>query len=246
MEKPSARSVALGIVALCVSAAVALNAVDSSHTRQLVAEQEQAAQVAAVPDLSPFVDYQQLSDPLLVLVNGRVALPQDWEMLPFFVDGQAVNRRMGEDLSRMLEDAAEENVWLWVASGYRSSQRQKVLFQQQVERWQETGCSLEEAREKALQTVALPGHSEHQTGLAVDFSPVSPAFAQTEAYGWLQEHGAAYGFVQRYPAGKESWTGVAEESWHYRYVGRRHASNMQRLGLCLEEYVLSEEAGKTG
>ena len=167
-------------------------------------------------------------------------------MLPFFVDGQAVNRRMGEDLSRMLEDAAEENVWLWVASGYRSSQRQKVLFQQQVERWQETGCSLEEAREKALQTVALPGHSEHQTGLAVDFSPVSPAFAQTEAYGWLQEHGAAYGFVQRYPAGKESWTGVAEESWHYRYVGRRHASNMQRLGLCLEEYVLSEEAGKTG
>ena len=149
MEKPSARSVALGIVALCVSAAVALNAVDSSHTRQLVAEQEQAAQAAAVPDLSPFVDYQQLSDPLLVLVNGRVALPQDWEMLPFFVDGQAVNRRMGEDLSRMLEDAAEENVWLWVASGYRSSQRQKVLFQQQVERWQETGCSLEEAREKA-------------------------------------------------------------------------------------------------
>ena len=56
MEKPSARSVALGIVALCVSAAVALNAVDSSHTRQLVAEQEQAAQAAAVPDLSPLQD----------------------------------------------------------------------------------------------------------------------------------------------------------------------------------------------
>ena len=87
-----------------------------------------------------------------------------------------------------------------------------------------------QALEDALRTIALPGHSEHQTGLALDFNDVSGDFALTEAYRWLQEHGAEYGFIQRYPAGKESVTGIAEESWHYRYVGRPHAQAMKRLG----------------
>ena len=85
-----------------------------------------------------------------------------------------------------------------------------------------------EARQDALRTVALPGRSEHQTGLAVDFNDVSQNFQRTEAYQWLQRHGTEYGFVQRYQKEKESVTGVSEEPWHYRYVGRAHAGRMEK------------------
>ena len=68
-----------------------------------------------------FAEYQQLSDPLLVLVNGQVPLPKDWAFTPFLVDDQVVDSRMREDLSALLAAAEEENVWLWTASGYRSA-----------------------------------------------------------------------------------------------------------------------------
>ena len=73
----------------------------------------------------------------------------------------------------------------------------------------------------------------------MDFNDVSQNFQRTEAYQWLQRHGAEYGFVQRYQKEKESVTGVSEEPWHYRYVGRAHAGRMEKGKLCLEEYVLS-------
>lgn len=74
-------------------------------------------------------------------------------------------------------------------------------------------------------------------GLAVDFNDVEDDFRETEAYTWLQEHAAEYGFVERYPKGKESITGIDYEPWHYRYVGKEHAQRMNELNMCLEEYV---------
>lgn len=205
-----------------------------------------AAPVNGAVEQDAFAEYQQLSDPLLVLVNGQVPLPEDWAFTPFLVDDQVVDSRMREDLSALLAAAEEENVWLWTASGYRSAARQQALLDHAVRENREAGMEAGQALEDALRTVALPGHSEHQTGLALDFNDVSGDFALTEAYRWLQEHGAEYGFIQRYPAGKESVTGIAEESWHYRYVGRSHAQAMKRLGLCLEEYVLYVKAGGEG
>ena len=96
----------------------------------------------------------------------------------------------------------------------------------------------EDAYENARLTIQEPGHSEHHTGLAVDFNDVSSDFRNTEAYAWLQKNAAKYGFVERYPEDKVDITGIDYESWHYRYVGREHAEAMQSLNMCLEEYVL--------
>lgn len=93
------------------------------------------------------------------------------------------------------------------------------------------------AYEDARITIQAPGYSEHHTGLAVDFNDVEDDFRETEAYTWLQEHAAEYGFVERYPKGKESITGIDYEPWHYRYVGKEHAQRMNELNMCLEEYV---------
>ena len=93
------------------------------------------------------------------------------------------------------------------------------------------------AEEVAEQSVARAGHSEHETGLAIDLNGVLETFADTEAYRWLQRHAYEYGFVLRYPEGKEEITGIRFEPWHFRYVGKEHARKMRLLNLCLEEYI---------
>ena len=93
--------------------------------------------------------------------------------------------------------------------------------------------SYEEAYEKALETVALPGTSEHQLGLAVDL-------LGDEAIAWFHEHCWDYGFIVRYTEEKENWTGIIDEPWHFRYVGREVALDIQASGLCLEEYLGAE------
>lgn len=243
--KREENAVAAAVIVLGLGVALGCQALGGSLPPS-TPDEAGAAPANGVVEQNAFEDYQQLSDPLLVLVNGQVPLPEDWAFTPFLVDDQVVDSRMREDLSALLAAAEEENVWLWTASGYRSEERQQALLDHAVRENREAGMEAGQALGDALRTIALPGHSEHQTGLALDFNDVSGDFALTEAYRWLQEHGAEYGFIQRYPAGKESVTGIAEESWHYRYVGRPHAQAMKRLGLCLEEYVLYVKAGGEG
>ena len=243
VNQKSSAGVAGAMIALCTAVALLCN-FGGSVSGQREAEEiaKDAALANAQPDQGMFQGYQQLSDPLLVLVNGEVPLPETWEFLPFLVDDQVVDRRMGEDLSRMLHDGEEEGVWLWVASGYRSRERQQALLDQAVREILEAGMGEEEALADALKTLAQPGHSEHETGLAVDFNDVSPGFADTKASRWLEANAWKYGFVQRYKGAKTKVTGVEEESWHYRYVGRDHAREMEEKDLCLEEYVLYRKA----
>jgi len=85
--------------------------------------------------------------------------------------------------------------------------------------------------------VAVPGTSEHETGLSVDLNEVSDDFKYTEAYRWLSENAEDYGFVQRYPEDKQEITGIITEPWHYRYVGQAAAKAMNAKSLCLEEYA---------
>ena len=90
--------------------------------------------------------------------------------------------------------------------------------------------------------MAVPGTSEHQTGLALDIVDTSyqildEAQEDTDVQRWLAEHSWEYGFVLRYPLGKSEITGISYEPWHYRYVGRTAAREMTELGLRLEEYV---------
>lgn len=195
-----------------------------------------AAQTAAQTAARTINDVQ-LSDPLLVLVNDRTPIPEDWKVTPRMVDDEQVDQRMYKALTDMFAAAAKDNVWFWVASGYRSVEDQEEILERAVLENTEKGMTEQKAREEALRTIQRPGYSEHHTGLAVDLNDVSDNFEKTEAYRWLSEHGAEYGFVQRYKSHKTAITGIDRESWHYRYVGKEHAMAMERLDLCLEEYV---------
>lgn len=93
---------------------------------------------------------------------------------------------------------------------------------------------------------AEPGTSEHQTGLCVDFitstmQELDNSFENTEAFEWLAENAYKFGFVLRYPQGKEDITGYIYEPWHYRFVGREAATDMHYMGLTLEEYLLTSD-----
>ena len=154
---------------------------------------------------------------------------------PYLVDDEVVDRRMAEDLSALLEAAESQGVWLWVASGYRSRRRQEDIWKA-PSRSACPGAPPGTGSGEGLETIAQPGHSEHETGLALDFNDVSQGFQETELPVAAAARGA-YGFIQRYQREKEDVTGVKAEPWHFRYVGRPHARIMTDRGLVLEEYL---------
>lgn len=176
-------------------------------------------------------------DPLLVLVNAQTPLPEDWKITPRMINDEVVDIRAYENLTAMFDAAAKENIWFWVVSGYRSPGQQEIVLDRAIKSNETAGMTETEAEEDALRTVAQPGYSEHHTGLAVDLNDVTDDFETSDAYRWLAEHAAEYGFVQRYKKEKSAITGIDRESWHYRYVGKAHAREMERLNFCLEEYV---------
>lgn len=177
----------------------------------------------------------------LVLVNNENAIPENCQ--PNLVEapgGEQVDERIYEPLMELLE-AAKAGNWdqmPMVVSGYRTQKTQQKLFDDKVTKYQSEGHSRSEAEEMAKQWVAVPGYSEHQLGLAVDING-----ATYDLYFWLQENSWKYGFIFRYPGNKTELTGVAEEVWHYRYVGVEAATEMYEKGLCLEEY-LAERQGE--
>ena len=98
-----------------------------------------------------------------------------------------------------------------------------------------------DAYKKTSQVITVPGCSEHEIGLALDITsdtyiPLLQGFAETEEGKWLAEHGHEYGFILRYPSGKEYITGIEYEPWHFRYVGREAAKIMHDENICLEEF----------
>ena len=130
----------------------------------------------------------------------------------------------------MVANAQKDGVDLRVWSPFRSYAIQKDLFQKQVDR-----VGGDEA--KAATVVARPGTSEHNTGLCADFNMASDAFENTAMYTWMTENAENYGFVMRYREDKQPITGVIHESWHWRFVGIKAAKEMNKLDMCLEEYV---------
>lgn len=148
--------------------------------------------------------------------------------------GELVDERIYEPLMEMLE-AAKEGNWNQlplVVSGYRTQEEQQRLYDDRIAKYRGQGFSESEAKEMAEQWVAVPGHSEHQLGFAVDING-----ATYDVYLWLQENSYKYGFIFRYPGNKTERTGTAEEVWHYRYVGPEAAAEIYEQGICLEEYL---------
>ena len=129
-----------------------------------------------------------------------------------------------------------------VCSSFRTQDYQQMLFDRKMYYYTALGYEKAEAIVLAGQSVAVPGTSEHQLGLALDIVDTSnwslnDSQAETPAQQWLIEHSWEYGWILRYPDGKSDITGIIYEPWHYRYVGRQVAAEIHELGLCLEEYL---------
>lgn len=123
--------------------------------------------------------------------------------------------------------AAKEGLNIWLASGFRSYDSQDQIYNNYVDNYGAATADTFSAR---------PGYSEHQTGLAIDVNSIDDSFAGTPEAVWLENHAHEYGFIIRYPKGKENITGYKYEPWHIRYLGVETATAVYKSGLTLEEY----------
>ena len=155
----------------------------------------------------------------------------------YYFDGRIV-----EAVQQMIIDCNQAGNNLQIALGYRSYRRQNDLYNVHYSDYKGRGLSDEDAAARVREMDILPaGMSEHQTGLAVDFTVGTAlpdaSFASTAEFAWLQQHAAEYGFILRYPAGKEAVTGMPYHPFHFRYVGVDEAAAINAAGITLEEYV---------
>jgi D-alanyl-D-alanine carboxypeptidase len=179
-----------------------------------------------------------------VLVNKQFALPSSYEPtdlvypdIPFTFAEKIEKRKMrtvaAEAIEKLVAGAKKDGINLAGVSAYRSYATQKSLFQRYV---------LKDGEEKAKTYSAVPGTSEHETGLAIDVSgsdgkcAAEDCFGGTKEANWLEKHAQEYGFIIRYPKGKEKITGYQYEPWHIRYVGADTAKDMAAKKMTMEEY----------
>ncbi len=183
------------------------------------------------------------SDWRLLLVNAQHTLPDGFAVtLTQLKNGQAVDERCYSDLQQMMDDCRSAGLEPLICSSYRSQERQQELFDNKVASLTEQGFTDDEARAKAAEVIAVPGTSEHQTGLALDIVDINnqnldESQEGTPAQQWLLKNSWKYGFILRYPSDKTGITGISYESWHYRYVGKEAAQVIYEQKLCLEEYL---------
>lgn len=189
----------------------------------------------------------------LLLVNKNNYLPEDYKVeLKTIIGNMKVDKRVYNDLKQMLNDAKKENLNLLICSSYRSTDKQKKLFNDKVKEYKKKGYNDEDAYREASYWVLIPGTSEHETGLSVDIVSIDNQVLdenqeKTKEQKWLMENSYKYGFILRYPTNKKDITGVNYEPWHYRYVGKENALQIKKLNVCLEEYIeiLKESLNKT-
>lgn len=182
----------------------------------------------------------------LIVVNRWNELPEDYEVeLTELSNGQMVDSRIYPYLQEMFDAARTEDVYPVVREGYRTAEAQREILDDKIQSYINQGYSQVKAERTAKEWVALPGTSEHQLGIAVDINADKSKCSNEDVYGWLAENAYRYGFVLRYPPGKQKITGTSYEPWHYRYVGEEAAKEIYERGICLEEYFkqMIEEVG---
>ena len=187
--------------------------------------------------------------PLLILVNPWHEVPDDYEPRGLQQvtwgqeEDQYMDARAAGPLLQMIDDCIAAGNDPLVVSGYRTMEKQELLFHNKILRLvQYDGVLWDDAPEIAARSVARPGTSEHQLGLAVDIIDYNYPYLNEEqetmpTQQWLMEHCWDYGFILRYPNDKSEITGIIYEPWHYRYVGVEYAREIRDLGLTLEEYL---------
>ena len=156
----------------------------------------------------------------ILIVNKKYSLPSTYN--------PGVNSTADNALKQLQQAAQNAGHSIPLISGFRSYSRQQTLYNNYVAR---------DGQAKADTYSARPGHSEHQTGLAFDVGKLDDNYGNTPAGIWLKENCHKYGFIIRYPKGKESITGYQYEPWHIRYVGEEVATEIYENNLILEEYL---------
>ena len=149
---------------------------------------------------------------------------------------------LGSQLTNMFASAKSQGINLMLSEAYRSAEQQQKLYDLYTNLY---------GIQYVQQTVALPGTSEHQTGLAVDLANLTePCSARGQSCGldapaiaWLRANAYKFGFIERYPEGKQSITGVRGEHWHYRYVGPVLAEALTKANITLDEFVQQAAPG---
>ncbi|MCY9019844.1 D-alanyl-D-alanine carboxypeptidase family protein, partial [Priestia megaterium] len=179
-----------------------------------------------------------------VVVNKQNKLPENYvpkdlvyTTIPFTFKEQTEKKKMRSEaaaaIAQLFAGAKKQGVTLLGVSAYRSHATQSALFSSYVQR---------DGYDKAATYSALPGTSEHETGLGIDVTKGDGTCAAQDCFGgtkeatWLDAHAAEYGFIIRYPKGKDAVTGYKYEPWHLRYVGKPVAQAIKSKGITLEEY----------
>lgn len=207
--------------------------------------QQRENKIVSVPAMSQD-KVRVVADPnnTLVLVNKYFKLPTNYkpQLLVYphvrFLTGRTEKAKMqliaANALEKMFHAAKHDGVTLTGVSAYRSYKTQVALFKHYEQR---------DGQAKALTYSAFPGTSEHETGLAIDVSDAAgrtaatPAFSGTKESLWLESHASNYGYIIRYPKGKQAVTGYEYEPWHLRYVGTAVAKSLKAANQTLEEYL---------
>lgn len=166
----------------------------------------------------------------ITYVNGTLIANKQYSLPESYAPG--LRDDVYNAFKTLQQDAKKKKYSIEILSGYRSYSYQEELYNDYVKKY---------GKEKASTFSAEPGHSEHQSGLALDVGKLDESYATTPEGKWLAANAYKYGFIIRYPKGKENITGYAYEPWHIRYLGKELAEKVYKSGLTLEEYFGIEE-----
>lgn len=248
IEVPSAMAVQSLIDPEIAAAAAAIT--DDTVLEQELEEQIEAASDKKLTGVYLDIENSLRSDAKGAILNGYLSLlNKDYILrdeleidLVSIGGGHQLERRAASFITQMVKDAKTEKLYINVTSSYRTYAKQVNLFKNKISRVQATGKTHEKAVEEAGTVVAVPGTSEHQLGLSLDFvtnryKKLDEGMRNTNEYKWIEENGWKYGYVIRYPKGKSDITGIISEPWHLRYVGIPAAKLISEQGVCLEEFL---------
>lgn len=188
-----------------------------------------------------YSDIKEVTNPYdkLVLVNKYNSLPKSFEAQNLITfseiysySAEQMEESAASSIIELIDEGRKQGLTLIIVSGYRTEGYQNGLYTRSVNKNGQKHADLYSAR---------PGHSEHQTGLAVDISNIAgvlDGFEKYKEYDWVKENAHKYGFIERYPKGKEFITGYGYEPWHYRYVGVEVATKIYTEKITFEEYAV--------
>ena len=213
--------------------------IDTANTNSPFANAEKSNSQAFDKTKHPTIE----ASSLWAVVNKGRSLPADYvpELVvpPVTLRNSPSSNEMklrpdaAKAMETMFAAAAKDKILLRLSSGYRSYDTQRAIYNREVRTYGQTQADRQSAR---------PGHSEHQTGLAADISPkdgrcdIADCFADTDEGKWLAKNAYKFGFILRYPKGKDNLTGYKYESWHFRYVGKELAKQIYNRGQTLEQF----------